>query len=497
MGRDKSPARIAVLGGGAAGLSAAYAAASNGAQVDVYEARGTVGGALRSGHVREGDENSYAYDFGAASMTRKYKRVVELLRKIKVPMVGRGDDANTTYVLHRGVLEALPRGPGQLLRTKLLSFQAKIRVLLEPLVKCGEPKLTKIESVADFFARRFHRDVSDTVVDAAMTGIYAASPASLSMRHAFSTLWKIERDEGSVILPMLARIRKAKKSESAKELRESVTAQGGMQAVPVALERALQVNGRARVRTGTPVWRLSRRGDGSWRVNRSWARYDAVVCALPAYALQDISSNVSSISRAFSRLTKMVTYAPIAVSVLGYRTVDVSRKDLLSSVGVLVPSGEQQGAFLGVQFSSSSFPGKVRLPEEKNMAFFTVYAGGMRALNHVNQELSKIESDAHSQLTKILGVTEPPTFKKTHVWSKAIPQYTRSHEKVVRSARRLERAVPGLVMAGNYIGGVAVPDALLSGMDASRRALLYVEKLGRITEKVQSFKIKHMPIAAT
>ncbi len=480
MGRERRP-RIAVLGAGAAGLSAAYEAHRKGAEVDVFEANDDVGGVLRSARISPADETSWAYDVGAASMTLKHAEVAKVVDLLDLAPIARSKDRRTTYVVHNGTTVPLPRSPTSLLTTPLLDMRTKLRVLCEPFVKPLEDKRkASYESVAAFFERRFSKQFAARVVDPAVAGIYGAAPDTLLMRYALPSVWKVEREKGSVIWPMLQRIRKS--TPESKRLTESSTFADGMQSLPRALARTL--NERSRVFTSTPVRRLRRRRDGTWRVNRRWDRYDAVICTVPAYVLPSIQTNIHPMEKAFANLASLVNYAPMAVTVLGYTRKAISHA--LDGVGVLVPGAESRHGLLGVQFSSEGFPSKSRADGENDMVFLTAYVGGARTPEFAKQAVADIQSGTVAEVNRLLGAKEVPTFSKVHVWENGIPQPGSKQDGVRAAVRRLERAVPGLIVAGNYVNGVGVPDAVLSGLNAAKRAQRYMEKMKSII--VQSAK---------
>lgn len=480
MGPDRRSTRIAVLGAGAAGLSAAHGVVSKGASVDVYEARDEVGGVLRSAQVDATDAKSWTYDVGATSMTLKYTAVAKLVDKLKLAPLQRSTDSRNTYVVRDGELVPLPRGPGAVASTPLLSVQAKLRLFMEPFVRKLDDSEASRETVDAFFKRRFSSDLAARIVDPAVAGIYAASPSTLSMRHALPTVWRLEQEHGSVIRPMIRR--GGEKDPEAKKLRASVTFAGGMQALPRALASVLQSRG-ARLRTGQPVRTLRRRNDGTWQVNSNRQRYDAVVCAIPVYALGGISTNIDGVRNAFARLSSLVRYAPMAVTVLGYPRESMS-KQAFDGIGVLVPTQESRNGILGVQFSSEGFPQKSRSEAERDTVFVTVYSGGIRDPDAVSKPSSTIANAAKTEIARLLRVDAAPLFSAVQTWPHGIPQPGPEQARVQRAIRLLERNVPGLVMAGNYIDGVGVPDAILSGLNAAKRAIRYVDKLCKITDAV-------------
>ena len=62
-----------------------------------------------------------------------------------------------------------------------------------------------------------------------------------------------------------------------------------------------------------------------------------------------------------------------------------------------------------------------------------------------------------------------PVVARLRRWPRAIPQYELGHGRFVELARRIERELPGLVIAGNLIGGVSVPDCIARGAEAAER----------------------------
>ena len=62
-----------------------------------------------------------------------------------------------------------------------------------------------------------------------------------------------------------------------------------------------------------------------------------------------------------------------------------------------------------------------------------------------------------------------PEFARVTRWPRAIPQYTLGHlQRLERIDAALE-ALPGLALAGNWRGGIAVGDCVNSAMALARR----------------------------
>lgn len=183
MSSDSSPARIAVLGAGASGLSAAAALLRRDASVlvDVYES-GAAGGVVTSCSAQ-----GFTYELGPNSMNAKHAAVHDLVHAqlgLGARKVERDVRARYFYVVRDGQVVALPRDFKGLLRTRLLSWRGKLRVLREPFVpRLNDPVEARHESVDAFFRRRFGREIAERVIDPGVAGIYSGMTDRLSMKH--------------------------------------------------------------------------------------------------------------------------------------------------------------------------------------------------------------------------------------------------------------------------------------------------------------------------
>jgi protoporphyrinogen/coproporphyrinogen III oxidase len=485
------PPRIAVLGGGPAGLAAAHAALSADAHVlvDVYEAGRDVGGAVMS--VRDA---GFLQELGPNSMNAKHADVHTLIHgdlKLGPRIVDRDTGkAKKFFIAKAGGMLALPTSLPAFLKTPLLTTAGKLRILWEPFV----PKLKSLEeargeSVESFFARRFGREVADWIVDPAIAGIYSGRTDGLSMRHALARVWDIERERGSVIGGFLRPKSKPKsgdedepKAVSAKMLRASFSYDEGLQVLTNALVDSVTSSKRGRLRTGRPVHSLrvidntpedelsgkTRR----WIINGGSVKYDAVVSTIPAHAVDGIVVNEPSITAAFGEMSRRIKYAPVAVCVLAYKKVDV--RHALDGFGVLIPSKEKRGGLLGVTFSTSNYPGRAERDDE---LYVTAYVGGNRYPEKALMPGKAVADLAAAQVESLLGAkTTKLQYSRVKTWALGIPQYAPfEFEKAKAAMDHAEIRAPGLVLAGNYRDGVGLPDALQSGLNAGMRALTSIK----------------------
>jgi oxygen-dependent protoporphyrinogen oxidase len=455
---------VAVVGGGIAGLTAAYVLhARHDLNVTVFEASDTVGGAIRTeetdGFLVEHGPNS------VRSSAPILHRCIDALG-LADAVVPANDAARRRYVVRDGAPTALPMSLGAFLTTDLLSWRGKLRLLAEPFAGGG----TAGESVASFVRRRLGPEVLDYAVNPFVGGVYAGDPERLSVRHAFRRLFDLEQTHGSLFRGALAALapRDNGSAEGTPEIppeRQGLFSfADGLQALPDALATALG----DRVHTGTPVTALTPTDDG-WRLGLGDApeatsaadtvHADAVVCTVPLHQLTelDLATDVD--------LTPLydVPYPPLSVLALGVDADDVGHP--LDGFGMLVPEAESDVRILGTIFSSTLFPG--RAPD--GQVLLTTFIGGMRRPSLGRASTEDLRAIVMEDLCALLDVTGAPTLVRHIRWPRAIPQYHLGYARVQDAIAALEAAHPRLMLAGNYRQGVSVGDAMDSGAEAADR----------------------------
>ena len=295
--------RTAIIGGGIAGLAAAYEleqARQKGAKIEytLFEARERLGGSLSSetvgGAVLERGPDSFLTEKPAAA---------ELCRELGLGAeLTPSNDANRkTYIVVRNRLVPLPDGLMFLVPTKLIptaltrlfSLRTKIRMGLE-LLHPPRPS-DHDESVATLVERHFGREAVDRLADPLLSGIFGGDSAQLSARTVLPRLVEMEREYGSLTRGMLAAHRKMRSRASRPAnvsgkapagprpaSRSIFTAmRGGMQQLVDALAARLDP---ASVRLSTQVSGIEKTAEG-WRIEAGGDAelYDAVIVASPAW----------------------------------------------------------------------------------------------------------------------------------------------------------------------------------------------------------------------
>ncbi|WJX81214.1 Acyl-coenzyme A oxidase 2 [Trifolium repens] len=480
----RSVKRVAVVGAGVSGLAAAYKLKSHGLDVTVFEAEGRAGGRLRT-VSRDG----LIWDEGANTMTESETEVKGLIgalglqEKQQYPL-----SQHKRYIVKNGEPVLVPTNPAALLKSKLLSAQSKIRVILEPFMWKRSDSTVRDEnseeSVSRFFERHFGKEVVDYLIDPFVGGTSAADPESLSARHSFPELWNLEKRYGSIIAGALQSSLFGKRDKTGqtkdgprknKNQRGSFSFQGGMQTLTDTLCKEL---GKDDLKLNAKVLTLAYSHDGSspsqnWSItcasNKKPQDVDAVIVTAPLDNVKDIRITKRGAPFALNFLPE-VTYLPLSVLITTFKKENVKRP--LEGFGVLVPSKEQENGFktLGTLFSSMMFPD--RAPSD--MYLYTTFIGGTR-----NRELARASTDelkniVTSDLRKLLGAEGEPTFVNHFFWSKGFPLYGHNYGSVLEAIDKMEKGLPGFYYAGNHRGGLSVGRAIVSGCKAADLVISYL-----------------------
>ena len=118
--------KIAVVGGGLTGLAAAHGLSRAGHEVEVFEASARAGGAVRSL-----DEDGFVLEQGAGSLRGAHRDVYQLLADADVAdqVLPASPQAGNRFLLHRGRLAPMPKGPGGLFSVPRLGRRGALRLL--------------------------------------------------------------------------------------------------------------------------------------------------------------------------------------------------------------------------------------------------------------------------------------------------------------------------------------------------------------------------------
>lgn len=456
--------RIAVVGGGITGLAAAHRLIELAplARVTLFDAAERLGGVLRT--ERHG---GFLVELSADNFITNVPWAVDLCRRLGLSeeLLPTAHLQRRALVVRGGRLLPIPEGfhllsPGRawpIVRSPLLSWAGKLRLLCEPCVR--RRRDSSDESLASFARRRLGREAFERLIQPLVAGIYTADAERLSMAAALPRFVEMERMSGS-----LTRAARREASPRAGDHSSGaryglfVAPRDGMSSLVETLERRLSMAG---VQRGPGVTRLFA-VNGKWHILADTEEeFDAAILALPAYSAGALVENVN---HELAAELQAIPYAGSAIVALGYRREQLSRS--LEGFGFVVPKTERRG-ILAASYSSSKFAGRA----DEAHVLIRVFLGGAEQPEQLDLDDRALVELATEELAALVGVEGGPELTRVSRWPRSMPQYHVGHVELVRRIERMAARWPTLALAGNAYHGVGIPNCIHSGEQAAESVL--------------------------
>jgi protoporphyrinogen/coproporphyrinogen III oxidase len=447
---------VAIVGGGIAGLAAAYELRARGASVVVLEAGSRAGGVITTERT-----DGWIIDGGPDAMLVQKPAAIALCREL-----GLGErlistlTPRTAYVLRDGQLRPLAEGSflgfplrfGALARSSLFSIGGKLRLASELLIPGNRGD--EDESIGAFVRRRFGEEAVDYLAEPLLAGIHAGDVERLSMRALFPRLLEAERQSGSVLRAFRA-------------LRATPSPQGAFVSLPGGtgeLIDALVAAMPGVVRTEARVTELRRAG--SLIVESGIGRLEAraVILAVPAYVA---ASLLRAFDTALAAFCDAVSYASTATVAFGFSRDQVVHP--MQGTGFVVPRVERSALLAGT-WVTSKWPG--RAPE--GHVLLRAFLGGGRDPQRLEDSDEALIDTARSELGELLGIRGEPLITRLFRWTRQSPQYEVGHLQRVAAIDDLLASLPGVFLTGSGFRAIGIPDCIADARATAQRAAAYV-----------------------
>src|SRR2546421_1929648 len=458
--------RIAIIGGGISGLSAAFTLEQRrrtGVPLEyvLYESSSRLGGVISTEYI-----DGCVVEAGPDSFLTEKPWAADLCRELgrEDQLIGSNDAERKTYILLKGLVP-IPDGLMFMVPTRILPVV--FSSLFSPLTKFriarewfhSPASSDQDESVAEFVERHYGSELVERLVDPLLSGVYGGDSSQLSMRAILPRFAEMEASHGSLGRAMLAARKKIAHPSSGSPRPLFTSLKDGMHQMTNALAVSLSAPS---IRLGTPVQQLKFKEDG-WVVSASGApvRFDSLIVATPAHAAAML---MQSVSTDLANELRGIPYSSSATATLGYG--ESVRSSLPPGFGFLVPRSERR-RLLAATFVHNKF--SHRAPEDR--ALIRCFFGGSP-----NEEILQLHEDeilriAREELRQILGISAEPLFTRVYKWKAAMAQYTVGHLERLNRIERQREQLPGLALAGNAYSGNGVPDCVHSGKQAAEQAL--------------------------
>jgi oxygen-dependent protoporphyrinogen oxidase len=457
--------RVAIIGGGVAGLSAAYALEQRrraGAEVEytLFESSSRLGGVVLTDRV-----DGCLIEAGPDSFLTEKPWAADLCRAVGLgdALIGSNDAERKTYILKNGRLVAMPDGlmfmvPTRILPTvgsSLFSVGTKLRMAREWFHP--PQKMQGDESVASFVERHYGAEVVDYLADPLLTGVYGGEAAQLGVRAVLPRFAEMEAKHGSLGKAMIAARKNMGGKGPARALFTSM--ENGMQQMTDAVAATLPAPS---VCLNTRVQAVQRQ-DSGWVVSAGYGSdsFDAVILAMPASVAGAL---LGASAPQLAAELRGISYSSSVTVALGYGPE--VRAGLPAGFGFLVPRRENR-RMLAATFVHNKFPH--RAPEDR--ALLRCSLGGTRDEAVLSLPDDEILQIVRGELREILGLAAEPLFARVYKWNGAMAQYGVGHLDRMERVERLRAEVPGLFLAGNGYRGIGVPDCVRTGREAAEGAM--------------------------
>ncbi|MCU0344339.1 MAG: protoporphyrinogen oxidase [Ignavibacterium sp.] len=439
--------KVIVIGAGISGLTTAYLLSKKGFDVVILEKNNSVGGSIESVL-----ENGFLFDRGPNSALETTPVIGQLINELNLEpeLLYASKQANKRYILRDNKLHSLPMSPQGLIKTKLFSGKAKLRLMAEPFI--GRSNDGYYQSLAEFVKRRLGQEFLDYAINPFVAGVYAGRPEDLSVKSAFPKLYALEEKYGGLIVGTIRSIRERKKrAEVAKQSAKMLSFKSGMIALPKAIEKYFG----ERVLLSSEVTSIDKNQNGytvayQQNGNINKLNCDAVLSTIPSFCA---SSLFTKYSKDFKTHADAIYYPPVLVYYLVYDRKLI--KQDLDGFGFLIPAKENK-SFLGALWSSVIFSDRT----DETKAAFTLFIGGSRNPDFVKEDRTSLLTKVRKEFEALMGITAEPVYSSERFWEKAIPQYNLGYVEHERFFDEFEKQNPGIFISGNFRGGISVGDCI-------------------------------------
>jgi len=457
--------RVAIIGGGISGLSAAFhlekaRSAGAGLSYALFESDQRLGGSMLSGRVE-----GCLVEAGPDSFLTEKPWALTLCRELGIDdqLIGSNDAQRKTYIVVKNRLIAMPDGLMFMVPTKLVptaltplfSWSTKVRMAQE-LMHPPRP-MENDETVGEMVERHFGPEVVDRLADPLLSGVYGGDANKLSARAVLPRFVEMEEKYGSLSRAMLAAHNKMKAMAGKQPPRPLFSSlKDGMQQMVDAIAARLDhasLRMKARVRGVYPEgerWRVAIDLGGS-------QRFDAVILATPANVAGAL---LEGVDRDLADDLLGITYSSSVTVTLGYYMEQL--KHLPPGFGFLVPRSEGR-RMLACTFVHNKFPH--RAPADKGIV--RCFLGGARDESVLSLTDDEILATVRAELKEIVKLAARPVFERVYRWRGAMAQYESGHLARVERIERRVKNIPGLELAGNAYHGIGVPDCIREGTNAA------------------------------
>jgi protoporphyrinogen/coproporphyrinogen III oxidase len=500
---------VVVIGGGIAGLAAAFYLRDEPVRVTVLEGSPRLGGKLSASDVA-----GVSMDEGAEALLARRPEGTRLIEAtgLAADLVPAGVTASAIYT--RGALRSLPRRQFMGVPADIDELAASGVVSAEGVARARAESAPPVEeadaSVTEYIGARLGVEVVDRLVDPLLGGVYAGRSEDLSFRATLAPLAAAARTRPTLTEAAAALLPPAPTTaptsaptpaptsartpaptpartsaptsgpttpsadNSKKPAPIFVTLTTGLGALPEAVAKASG----AEIRVNAMVRELTRTASG-WRLtigsaaDPEYLDADAVILAAPAAPAARLLKRPAA--EAAAEL-EQIPYASMAIITLAFRAADFPAQQ---RSGYLVPAVDGR-AVKAATFSTIKWPHLAQAADPRNPVHIVRCSvgrsGDVAVLQRDDDDLAAL---AAAELADSIGVTAAPVAHRVTRWGGGLPQYNVGHLDRVARIRAAVAARPGLAVAGAAYDGVGIPACVGTARAAADQVIAHLASAHR------------------
>ena len=434
-----------IIGAGITGLSLAHFLKKFNQDFILLESSERIGG-----NINTVSKKGFTLENGPNTLVLDNESIKTLLEDFNISknIIFPNKNSKNRFLIKNHRLTPIPKDLVGFIKSNILSFSAKIRILFEPFIK----KHKKDTSVFDFIVKRFGKEFHDNLIVPFLNGIYAGDTKKMSIKFVLKKVWEMEQKNGSVLKSIFLN-----KTNSQPK---SFNFRNGLSDLLDCFKEELDKN----TFLSTKVTNLTKKNNLNFvQINDSLEiQCKNIISTIPAHCLKDIITDQKIIT-----YLKKIEYHPL--NVLHF---SLERKKIYSPIdgfGVLAKPSDKL-SFLGILFNSRIFP---HLSPKKN-DLITVMVGGAKQKNILKNPKKEIEKKIVSDIKKIIHYDGKIELLNHFSWKKGIPQYDMNFFNFSKSIKNYTQKNPGLFIIGNFLEGVSVSNCIKAG---HKTAQLLCEKV--------------------
>ena len=423
-----------IIGAGITGLSLAHFLKKFNQDFIIVESSEKIGGNIntvsKKGFTLENGPNTLLLD------NESIKALIEDFN-ISKNIIFPNKKAKKRFLIKNHKLTPIPKNLTDFIKSNILSFPAKIRIIFEPFIK----KHKKDASVFDFIVKRFGKEFHDNLIEPFLNGVYAGDTKKMSVKFVLKKIWSMEQKNGSILKSLLL--------NKTNYQPKSFNFKNGLSDLLDCFKKELN----KKIFLKTKIRGIVKKNNLNFvKINDNLeVQCKNIISTIPAHCLKDIISDKKIINH-----LNNIDYNPI--NVLHF---SLERDKIYSDIngfGVLTKPRDKL-SFLGILFNSRIFPHL----SPKKYDLITVMVGGGKQKNILNNPKKEIEKRVVSDIKKIIKFEGDIKLLNHFSWKKGIPQYDINFSNFSNSIKNYMQKNDGFYIAGNYIKGVSVSNCVKAG----------------------------------